>query len=166
MNQILISLIQLLKKLEELIEQYRKMNNRTKLYEAAVSFLGADASPRDLADDELGCAESVNEIHKKVFGTYISPQNILSTYRMYEALTTDPRFVKVDKPQEGTIVISPTGYSSKGAKNGHVGICGKNDIIMSSDSRSGLWLENYTIRSWESYYVVKLGFPIHYFNRL
>ena len=36
--------------------------NRIRLYEAARSFIGTDASPNDLAPDELGCAETVNEI--------------------------------------------------------------------------------------------------------
>ena len=39
--------------------------NRIKLYEAARSFIGTDASPNDLAPDELGCAETVNEIIRR-----------------------------------------------------------------------------------------------------
>ena len=44
---------------------------RSKLYLTALSCLGTDASPNDIAPDEFGCAETVNAIHKKAFGVEI-----------------------------------------------------------------------------------------------
>ena len=52
--------------------------NRIRLYEAARSFIGTDASPNDLAPDELGCAETVNEIIRRAFGDYLHNDNCLS----------------------------------------------------------------------------------------
>ena len=151
--------------LSGLLDKYKTMNlNLQKFHQGAIYFLGKDASPIDLAGDELGCAETLNEIYKKTFGEYMSPANILSTYRLYEAIKNSPKFVRTTSPEEGTIILSPTGYSSKGAKNGHVGIIGKAGIIMSNDSRSGLFLENYTLQSWKQYYGDKLGFPMYFFN--
>ena len=43
--------------------------NRIKLYEAARSFIGTDASPNDLAPDELGCAETVNESFERLWAS-------------------------------------------------------------------------------------------------
>ena len=55
--------------------------SRKKFYDAAVSFLGRDASPRDQADDELGCAESLNQIYKAAFGEFIAPIHFSKRYR-------------------------------------------------------------------------------------
>ena len=134
------------------------------LYFNALLQLGKDASPIDEADDVLGCVDSVEEIYKRTFGTYIQNPKTLSTRRLYLTLLDRPdKFQKIDVPVRGAIIISPTGYSTKGAQNGHVGICSDWDVVMSNDSRSGLWLENYTSRSWKQYYRDKLGFPVHFF---
>ncbi len=162
LREIQVSLDKLKK--ETFVKNTKMEENKKKLYDAAVSFLGKDASPRDIADDEYGCAESVNEVYKTAFGKYISPSNILSTRVLYETMLISPIFRSTETPQEGTIIVSPTGYSKKGAKNGHVGICGKNGIVISNDSKSGLFLEYYTIASWRLYYEKKLGFPVYFFN--
>ena len=87
--------------------------NRIRLYEAARSSIGTDASPSDLAPDELGCAETVNEIIKKAFGNYASKENRLSTYWLYKALRESPKFKEAFIPIPGLIVISPTGYGTR-----------------------------------------------------
>ncbi len=63
------------KQIQALLETLKKQKmdeNRGKLYSAAISFLGKDGSPRDLASDDLACAETLNEIYKKVFGARIA----------------------------------------------------------------------------------------------
>ena len=139
--------------------------NREKLYLAAVAELGKDASPKDIAEDELACAESVQNIHYKTFGRFICPQT-LSTYAMYQAFLMDGIWEQTFTPEPGTIVIAPSGYSSKGAKNGHVGIVSLGNMIMSNSSGTGMWLENYSIDSWKLYYGQKLGFPVLFFNKI
>lgn len=121
--------------------------NREKLYDTAYSFLGRDASPRDLADDEFGCAESVNAVYKAAFGKEIGGD--LSTLRMYQALLNSPDFVQIDSPLFGDVIISPTTYAR--VPVGHVGIVGKWQV-MSNDSRSGKWEANYTLQSWRLRY--------------
>lgn len=145
------------------------MTKRELLYAKALASCGTDASPNDLAPDELGCAETVNEIHKGVFGDYISPRNILSTYQLYKDLQARPDFIVVEHPKPGDIVISPTGY---GKGTGHVGIVGENGTIMSnnsfkdSDGVRGIFDQNYTIDSWRRRFVERGNFPMRFFGKI
>lgn len=154
--QYIISLLNRLKKMEE---------KRQKLYDTAVSFLGVDASPRDLADDEYSCAESWHEVYKKAFGSYFIPTNRLSTYWLRNAFIKSSFFEKVDNPQDGDTIIATTGMGGTPAvPNGHVGIVGLNGIVMSSDSGTGKWLANYTITSFRRRYAEQGKFPVEFFR--
>lgn len=134
-----------------------------KLYAVAKASLGIDASPRDVAPDEYGCAESVNELFKKTFGHYITNPGI-STAQLYLAMLHDVNHFQIIKfPVPGAIIISPTGYGNGRLSNGHVGICGKFGI-MSNSSATGKWSENYTLDAWIAYYKTKGGFPVVLFR--
>lgn len=135
-----------------------------KLYITAVACLGRDASPDDIVPDEFGCAESVNAVHQKAFGASIGGGG--STYLLYQALLKHPRFLKVDVPGPGDVIISPSGYGNGKLKNGHVGIMGKADIIMSNDSDTGMFLEKYTLESWRDRYAIYGGYPVLFFKRI
>ncbi len=138
------------------------LNSRTKIYQAALASIGTDASPNDVAPDELGCAETVNDIVTKALG-YPAGGDV-STNRMYQALLKNPKFIKVDQALPGDIIISPTGYGNGGLSNGHVGIFGENETIMSNDSSTGKFESNYTIKTWIARYRNKGGYPIVYFR--
>ena len=138
--------------------------NGDKLYLQAISSLGNDISPRDEAPDEYGCVDSLQEIYKLTFKEYIGAPKTLSTKILYQTLLFSPKYEKIEVPERGCIIISPTGHSTKGAPTGHTGIVGDCGIILSNDSRSGLWLENYTVRGWELYFGQRLGFPVKYFR--
>lgn len=138
------------------------MTNRERLYRCAKESLGVDMSPLDLAPDMLGCAESINGVFIKTFGKPIL-KNVVSTAALLIQLKKDPRFQEVATPFPGDIVINATGTSTKGAKNGHVGVWGNNSV-MSNDSFSGKWSANYTHLGWIDYFQVKLGFPTRYFR--
>jgi hypothetical protein len=141
--------------------------NREKLYETALTFIGKDASPKDAAPDEYGCMETVDSIHKACFGEYINPAKLsLSTTETYKYLLSSQGFVEPSEPMFGDIIISPTGYGNGGLSNGHVGILGKSNIIMSNNSDSGKWEENFTTTTWRSRYVGKGGFPVKYFRKI
>lgn len=140
-------------------------DNSVKLFQTAKSCLGTDASPNDAAPDELGCAETINEIYKKAFGEPIGGG--VSTYLLYKALKTHPFFQKVDVATPGVIVISPTGYGGKnGVLHGHAGIAGENGIIMSNDSNTGKFLENFTVESWRNRFERKGGYPVLFYRRI
>lgn len=142
--------------------------NGEKLYETALTFLGKDASPKDAAPDEYGCMETVDEIHGECFKEYIDPSGrSVSTYDTYRYLiATPPRFIEVKEGREGDIIISPTGYGNGGLPNGHVGILGKGNIIMSNNSSNGKWEENFTTTTWRSRYVGLGGFPVKIFRKV
>ncbi len=138
--------------------------NRVKLYEVALSFLGTDASPLDEADDEVGCADSVSKVVLKAFPGCIPGS--LSTAEIFKQLSTSKAFSKVSQYRFGDIIISPTGMGSGGLKNGHVGIVGEGDEIMSNASVNGLWSQNYTVTTWVNRYRKLGGFPIYFFRKL
>lgn len=121
--------------------------------------LGLDASPRGLAPNELACAESVSELIRKVLPDF---PVITGTYTLWERLKTDKRFMEVDEPQAGDIVISPTGTSTAKIV-GHTGIMKTNKQIMSNSSNTGLWTQNYTVTSWANRWGVA-GYPILYYR--
>lgn len=144
----------------------KTMTKNDQLYGWAVSVLGKDASPNDIAPDELGCAESWNEIYKLMHGEHLYKGNMLSTYWLYKALKESPKFVRVFTPQRGTTVISPTNAH----QTGHVGIFGEHGIIMSNNSFKdsngirGVWDENYTAASWQRYFGDRKQMPVYYFD--
>lgn len=120
-------------------------------------------SPLDRAPDYLACMESVDGVWFEAFGEHLlKPEDRLSTNKGYAAMLVDPRLKKIDTPEVGAIVISPTGHSTKGVSHGHTGIVGNFDI-MSNDSNSGLWSDNYTKAAWTNVFHRTLGFPVYYF---
>lgn len=141
-----------------------KKSNREVLYDVAKGCIGKDMSPKDIAPDALGCAESLNGVYKKAFNEELLA-DVVSTAALYKHLMKDSRveLVSNDKALPGDIVISPTGTSTKGAKHGHTGIRGF-EAYMSNDSDSGLWLANYNLPNWKLVFHDTLGFPIYHFR--
>lgn len=135
-----------------------------KLYDTMLASVGVDASPADLAPDELGCAETVSTIIKKVLPSF---RVITGTWTLWDMFRKSSEFMLVDTPEPGDIIISPTGMSSKGSRApfvGHAGFIGKRRKIYSNDSYSGLFEQNYTIDHWTARYQVDGGYPIYYFR--
>lgn len=131
-----------------------------KLYFTALTKLGQDASPLDEAPDMLGCVDSVEEIYKTAFGEYIGGKKTLSTIILNQKLAINSKWQRCDKPERGAVIVAVT----EGKVNGHTGICGDCNMIMSNDSKSGLFLENYSYRSWLLYFQNKLGLKINIYK--
>ncbi len=148
----------LINKLAEL-RQLLSVARREELYQRALQYLGTDASPDDLANDVVGCAESVTTILNKYMGLKI----ILGTATMYTVLEHSPRFKRVAVPQRGDIILSPTGMGN-GTIQGHTGIVGDNGIVMSNSSATGKWSANFTIATWDARYKVMGGLPVFYYT--
>jgi len=159
MKQKLLELLQqLLVKLME--AEHNQTENSKKLYLSAFLALGQNWCK----NHDLGCAESVNNVFKRTFGRSIGGGT--STYLMYQALKDTNRFIKVQNPLPGDVVISPSGYGNKVIPSGHTGIVGEGEWIMSNDSSTGLFKQNFTHASWNARYKVKGNYPIHYFRVL
>lgn len=137
----------------------KSMTNNTTLYEKAKTYLGKDASPRDRAPDEVGCAESVSTIIQDVLPDF---PIITGTYTLWKRLEADPRFRRVTVQMPGTIIISPTG-TVKANIPGHVGIFANGELIMSNDSFKGTWQENYNLTTWHNRWG-KAGYPNYYYQ--
>lgn len=134
-----------------------------KLYTTARGYLGKDASPNDVAPDEYGCAETVNDIYKDAFGQPICLPGILTTQLYYEMLRNPIDFKSVITPEPGDIIISPTGLGNGALKNGHVGIVGIYGIL-SNNSNTGNLSEDYTLEKWNARYKEVGGFPVLFFR--
>lgn len=132
-----------------------------KFYRIAKENLGRDISP---TQNDLGCVESLETIHKLAFGDYIGGKTaLLSTIKLKEALMERKDFVRVLNYELGAIVLCVTGEDAIwSGKRGHTGICGQYQI-MSNNSATSLWDTKYTKKSWEEYYK---GFPIYYFKKV
>lgn len=163
--------IAFLTRLIELLSWYIKnydASSPKKLFITAACSLGTDASPNDHAPDEFGCAETVDEIHRKALGVYILGTGpTLSTAVLYAKFRADTiNWEPVALPLPGDVVISPTGYGTNPAMpSGHTGYIGIENNIMSNNSATGLFLENYTIDSWKARFATIGGYPVFYFRR-
>lgn len=149
----------LVKQLAALLDKFRPMK-RTLLDECAAA-LGKDITPDDLVPDTVACAITVSTLISKIDPTF---PKVAGTWTLYDILEHRPDFERVTVPAPGTIVISPTG-TGNGAFPGHVGIVGANGKIMSNDSRTGTFEENYNLMTWEQRYARMGGFPVLYYRR-
>jgi hypothetical protein len=133
------------------------------LYEMAKSCLNTSLVP--LGDDpELGCAISVNALVARVKGHQVGGGT--STYGLLQALVASSWFKEVKEPTFGDIIISATETSTipnTPIAHGHTGVVGKYGI-MSNDSSSGLWKENYTLDTWKARYETLGGYPTRFFR--
>ena len=136
-------------------------SNKGKLYTAALLQLGKDASPTDRVPDDVACVESLTTILRSLWPEV---PIITGTYTFWEYLKRSRLFQKIDYPEPGCIIISPTGTGNGRLRNGHTGIVGKDRIVMSNDSDSGLFMEFYTIDSWKKKYGEIGGFPVEFYR--
>jgi hypothetical protein len=160
MIQNLLKQIELLK--NQLLDLIIKKNNLKKLHDIALQSIGldVDVSPSDFAPDELGCAETISNLIRKIVPSF---PIILGTWTLYGEFKRNSRFKRITEPETGAIIISPTGFGN-GKFPGHVGIVGENGKIMSNDSKTGKFIQNYTLKTWAERYAIKGGFPIFYFK--
>jgi hypothetical protein len=144
-----------LEQVVQLLQRLRLMKTNT-LYQAAIASLGTDASPRDLAPDVVGCAETVSELIRKVIPDF---PRYTGTATLQEKLAVHPRFREVYVPMPGTIIISPSGM--KRPYPGHAGIFGEGEKIMSNTSANGKFEQNYTLTTWKKRWG---NFPTYYYQ--
>ena len=137
------------------------------LFTEAIKWLGKDASPKDKVTDDLACVDSIEQIHHRAFGEYICPPyGEVSTLRLYDKLKVHAGWRIIQTPTPGALILSPSGMSSKNYKHGHIGIVGLGNMIMSNDSRSGIWIEGYSLQSWHHVFEKQMGFPVFYFEKI
>lgn len=139
-----------------------------RLYSEAVNSLGKDASPNDLAPDELGCAETVSDI---IISAGFAMPVILSTAELFSYFKNSSCWAEVGTPLPGDVVISPTGEGGRGGiTHGHTGFIIMNGPqgvqIASNSSATGTFEQNYTLASWRARWALLGGYKVHLFRRI
>lgn len=105
----------------------------------------------------LACAWAVNQVVQQATGKPVGGG--VSTILMYQALKTG-RGTAITDPIPGAIVISPT----QGTVHGHVGIVGDDGLIYSNSSAHAVWMQNFTIDSWNDYYRTQRKLDVLYYT--
>ncbi len=133
------------------------------IYNTAKGCLDQGIAPTNLA--ELGCAITVWSILQKA-ALPLQVSDNESTYWLWQALVNSPDWVKIDAPEAGCIIISPTGTQPKNSPltHGHTGIVLLYGIG-SNDSFTGTFRENFTIDGWNAHFAQFGKFPVYYFRR-
>ena len=131
--------------------------NQEKLIKEATKARGTDVSPKNLAPQELSCAEGVSELLRRVYPDF---KIQISTAELFKQLKLDKRFKATLTPSAGCVIISPRTSDTYG----HTGIFLTNDKIASNDSRKGVWEQNYTWDSWIREFRDKRGLRIYLFE--
>ena len=134
-------------------------NRREALLERAKMALGKDVSPLDLADDELGCVESLTAILREI----VPVPSLLSTRELHTFLKSSPDFKGTLELKPGNIVLSITGTGLPGTR-GHCGILLENDRIASNTSKTGKWEDNYSVASWVKSFRTQKGMKMLVFE--
>lgn len=171
-----MTLTSLLKLFKSIFNPITQGNTRLEIYDAALNHLGVDASPNDVAPDELGCMETVDDIYCDATGHYINgslTQVTISTYQGYQLMSNSRYFTKTDQPLEGDILVYPSGTGNGRLSNGHVfivGAVGNNDPLntklMSNSSATGTFEQNYTRATAEALYEDIGGYTPHFFRAI
>lgn len=143
--------------------------NRELIYTAALNACGTDASPEDVAPDELACAESATRIINIPFPD-IQWTNRIATADVIKDMLGGKSFYEVQTPARGDVVISASAMVAGVWTVGHMGIVGERGRIMSNNSfmvngERGIWDENYTLESWHRYFVLRKGLRMRYFRK-
>ncbi len=137
------------------------MNNAQKLYAVAKESLGTHMTMNDAVPIQTGCAEAVSKVLSEA-GVPMPKYGIAGTAELLAWLKASPLFTEINQYEAGAVIVSATG-SGNGKIRGHTGILG-NLGIMSNESQTGLWKENWDVQSWDNYYVRYGGLSKHLFR--
>lgn len=135
------------------------MTKAEQLAQLAESKIGVDFTNNNLVPKEVSCSFAVttlvNQIDKRVA---IQP----GTTIFWSFMDESELFERIWEPERGCIIISPTGTNTRPETmpHGHVGIYLDTNRIVSNDSASGLWIENYSRESWRKRYHYDGGYPV------
>ncbi len=137
------------------IQEIKRMTNIEKLITAAKNSVGLDLSPKNLAPQELSCAEGLSAIIHSVIPSF--PTDILSTLNLKAELDKSPYLERVYAIEPGVIIVSPRTETV----NGHCGVFIENKEIISNDSSTGNMAKNYTWNEWITEFKDRRGLRIY-----
>lgn len=146
------------------------MNPQTqKIYANALKYYGQHVTLNNNIPAEFGCAEAVSFLLKQSGIVGLPATGISGTATLYQWFLANPKFTRLQSPQEGCIIVSPTGYGNN-TVSGHTGIVGAlgkvfpGDYgIVSNDSQTGLLLELWNLTHWRKFYQQVGDLPVAFF---
>jgi hypothetical protein len=144
--------------LQAIIKRFMKPD----LVDVATSALGTDVTPDDLVPDVVACAITVSTLINKLDPTF---PKVSGTWTLYDVLEHRKNWQKVNTPTTGCVVISPTGLGMPGT-NGHVGIYMPDGTIASNDSRTGKFIKNYNLETWQKRYASDMRYPVYFYQKV
>ena len=130
-------------------------------YNVCKESLGQTLVEKDKA--ELGCVNAISFLRKKAFGN-AEPQ-FEGTWTFMRELESNGNYKEISTPEIGAIILCATGTGNGKLPHGHTGTCGKFGI-MSNDSDTGKWMQNYSYEAWKNHFEVVGGFKTRYFIRI
>lgn len=161
---------QLLAKLEELVQHLQAQQQTasvpatpvSSIYTVAKNALHTHITLDPSVPADVGCAEAVSYVLKNAHVPNFPVAGFPGTAALWQWCQSN--MLSVATPQAGDVVISPSGTSSKGVAHGHTGIVAMQGIL-SNDSDTGLFMEKYTVASWQQFFGVQNGFPVFFYRR-
>ncbi len=164
MKDLLIKLIKLYQQLLQLKMEELTPSQQISLIAQDGFHKGKDFTDDRKVDDEVSCAFAVSTIlHEQDESVPI----VTGTSTLSDFLEKSPLFKKVLEPEEGVVVISPTGEGhNPDMPHGHTGIYIDGDKIMSNSSATGLWIQNYTRSSWRTRYYWEGRYPVRLYKKV
>ncbi len=134
------------------------------LYTLAKSLLGKRLTLDSSVPPALGCAEAVSFCLHSLDPVLVPSKGLQGTMALLKWMQNNQQhFTPVTRPSLGTIIVSPTGMGKNPSDHGHTGLVAKEGIL-SNESQSGLFREQWTLDAWDAYYVKALGFHVFYFD--
>lgn len=144
--------------------------DESKLYNIAKNLLGQHLTLNNNVPADVGCAEAVSYVLKQAGVKNIPAAGIAGTADLYRWMLQDPQFKLIEAPEQGCIIVSPTGFGN-GTVEGHTGIMAAFGLqypneygILSNNSDNGLWQEKWNLLTWWENYGVKGHLPVALFR--
>lgn len=134
--------------------------NKEKFIDVCIEALDTDPSTPDTVKDEVGCADTVSFLIRKVFPDF---KILVSTKDLDAKLLLDKRFERVLEPQKGDIIISPRTNTTFG----HTGVFITSERIASNNSfgaKKGIFNGNYTWDEWVKEFKNKRGLRVYLYR--
>lgn len=128
-----------------------------KFLKICLDALDTDPSTPDGVKDEVGCADTVSNLIKRLFPDF---PIIYSTKDLDWKLFQDKRFERITEPERGCIIISPRTNTVFG----HTGVFITQERIASNNSKTGLFQGNYSWESWIKTFKEGRGLKIYLYK--
>ncbi len=144
----------------EILKEQLEPSMKDKFLKVCLDALDTDPSTLDSVKDELGCADTVSHLIKKLLPDF---PIIVSTKDLDMKLFMDKRFRRETEPAKGRIIISPRNNT----QYGHTGVWITEERIASNNSfgiNKGKFNGNYTYAEWIKEFKEKRGLRIYIYS--